>query len=318
MADATYNTANYQLQGGDTWVIGPTGTLLVEGIVTGPSTVGQHFFVDATNGSSSYAGTSPGAAKATVAQALALCTASRGDRIYLLPGHAENIITTLDLATAGVEIIGIGLGNLIPTISCTHADGTVQVSAANVTIRNVRITANVAGGVTSAVTITATGDGCTLDRVQCRDTTTDKEFLVHVSVATTVTDLLITGCSFIGLAGSMTNSILFAGTSTDCVIRDTYIWVDSADDVVDHLAAASVNLVVHNCTIVNADTDAAGYCLRYKSDGTGVASRNLFAYNKIDAEISVGAAAWWFENYATNTIGTSSGVLDPAAGAAVP
>ncbi len=72
----------------------------------------------------------------------------------------------------------------------------------------------------------------------------------------------------------MTNSILFAGTSADCVIEDSYIFVDSADDVIDHLAGASVNLVVRRNVVINADTGAAGYCLRYKSDGTGVAYDN--------------------------------------------
>ena len=116
----------------------------------------------------------------------------------------------------------------------------------------------------------------------------------------------------------MTNSFLFAGTSTDFTIERCYFFVDSSDSVIDHLAGASANLRVSDCTIINQDTGAAGYCVQQKSDGTGVVSRCLLAYNKNDAEISVGAATWWFENYATNTVGTSSGVLDPAAGAAVP
>ncbi len=69
--------------------------------------------------------------------------------------------------------------------------------------------------------------------------------------------------------------------------------------------------------IINADTDAAGYCLRYKSDGTGTAYGNFFAYNKVDAEISVGAAAWWFDNKASNTI-AESGLLDPSTAHAIP
>lgn len=291
-------------------------------IVREDITTGAVFFVCSVTGTDAAGyGGNPDTPLATLGYAIGLCTASKGDRIYLMPGHAENLTaaTSVNCNVAGIEIIGLGNGVFVPTFSTTAAAGSITVGAANVAIRNIKLLANFTGGTTTAFTIAAAGDGCTLDRVQCRDNAAGKEFLIHVSVATTVEDLLIKDCSFVGLAGeSMTNSILFAGTSTNCTIRDTFIWVDSSDDVVDHLTAASINFCVYNCTIVNSDTDAAGYCLRYKSDGTGVAAGNFFAYNKVDAEVSVGAAAWWFQNFATNTIGTSSGVLDPAAGAAVP
>lgn len=246
--------------------------------------------------------------------------AAKGDKIYVAPWHVENLATAtaINADVDGVTIEGVCMGSLMPTLSMTAAAGSITVAGANVTLRNLKLVANFATGVTTALTIAATATGCTLDGIVCRDTTTDKEFLIHVSVAAAVADLVIKNCSFVGLAGTMSNSILFAGASTDVVIEDNYIFVDSSDDVIDHLAGASVNLVVRRNVIANADTGAAGYCLRYKSDGTGVAYHNLMSYNKVDAEISIGAAAWWFENYATNTIGTSSGVLDPAAGAAVP
>lgn len=281
---------------------------------------GTKFFVDSVNGDDGNDGLSWATALATLDAAVNLCTASSGDRIYLAPWHAEDLAAadTVDLDVAGVEVIGLRRGNQMPTFSTTAAAGSITIDAANVSIRGIKLVANFATGTTTGLTITASGDGLTVEDCHFRDTSAANEFLVHISVATTVTDLTIRGCTLITLAGSMTNSILFAGTSSNVVIENNYFFVDSADDVVDHLTAASVNLVVRYNTIINQDTDTALYCLRYKSDGTGVAHDNRFAYNKVDAEVSVGAAAWWFENYATNTIGTSSGVLDPAAGEAVP
>jgi hypothetical protein len=239
--------------------------------------------------------------------------------IYVMPGHAENLTaaTSVNCDVAGVEIIGLGNGSLIPTFSTTAAAGSITIGATDVTIRNIKLLANFATGTTVGVTVAAAGDGCTLDGLKFRDTSAANEFLVHIGVATTVTDLTVKNCSFVTAAGSLTNSILFAGTSTDCVIEDCYFYVDSSDDVIDHLAGASANLVVRRCVIINIDTGAAGYCLRYKSDGTGVAYDNRFAYNKVDAEISIGAAAWWFQNYASNTI-AESGLLDPATTHAIP
>jgi hypothetical protein len=282
---------------------------------------GNVFFVHSGTGTDSEGyGQGPDSPVATIDYAIGLCTASKGDVIYVLPGHAENITTAtgINCDVAGVSIIGLGKGNLKPTVTATAAAGSVTVAAANVTLKNLRLVSNFATGCTSALTVAATGDGLTLDGIECRDGAANKEWLIHVSVATTVTDMLITRCSFVGLTGeSMTNSILFAGTSTDCVIEDSYFFVDSSDDVIDHLTGASVNLTVRRCVVINADTDAAGYCLRYKSDGTGIAHDNRFAYNKIDAEVSVGAAAWWIENYASNTI-AQSGLLDPATSHAIP
>lgn len=295
----------------------PGGVFTISNLEQHPGSI---FFVNSATGTDGAGyGQNPDAPVATLDYAIGLCTASKGDVIYVLPGHAENLTlaTSVNCDVAGVTIIGLGEGTLLPTFSTTAAAGSITIGAANVTLRNLRLLAAFATGTTSAITIAAAGDGCTLDGIQFRDTAATDEFLVHVSVATTVTDLLIKNCSFVTLAGSLTNSILFAGTSSDVVIEDNYFFVDSSDDVIDHLAGASTNLVVRRNVIINADTGAAGYCLRYKSDGTGVAYDNRFAYNKVDAEISVGAAAWWFNNYASNTI-AESGLLDPSTAHAIP
>jgi hypothetical protein len=211
----------------------------------------------------------------------------------------------------------LGSGSNMPTISTTAAAGSITVSVANVTLRNLRLVANFAGGTTTAITVATGGNYLTLDGLHFRDTAATSEFLIHISVAAGITDLHVRNCTMIGLAGTMSNSILFAGASTDCLIEDTYFFVDSSDDVVDHLTLGSVNLVVRNNVIVNMDVDAAGYCLRYKDVGTGIAYNNIMAYNKDNAEISIGAGAWWFQNYAGNTIG-ESGKLDPANSANIP
>jgi len=289
-----------------------------------PPITGNVWFVDsgasdgADNVGNGY-GRSPAKPFLTLDYAIGQCTASNGDVIYLLPGHAENLTAadSVDCDVAGVTIVGLGRGGLIPTFTSTAAAGSITVDAANVTIQNIKRVANFATGTTAGLTISANGDGCTVDGVHFRDTSAANEFLVHIAVATTVSDLWVKNCTFVTAAGSLTNSILFAGTSVDAVIENCYFFVDSADSVIDHAAGASTNLHIHHCVIVNIDTGAAGYCVQQKSDGTGVVHDCRFAYNKIDAEISVGAATWWFENYATNTI-AESGLLDPATSHAIP
>ena len=265
-------------------------------------------------------GQNPDAPFATLDYAIGACTASNGDVIYVMPGHAENVTAAdgIDCDVAGIKIIGLGWGALKPTFSTTAAAGSFKVDAANIMVRNLRLVANFATGTTAGMTLTANATNLIVEDCDWRDTSAANEFLLHVTIPTGVGPCTFRGCTFVTAAGSMTNSFLFAGTSSSFTIEDCYFFVDSADSVIDHAAGASTNLRINNNTIINIDTGAAGYCIENKSDGSGVASRNLLAYNKVDAEVGVGAATWWFENYATNTIGTSSGVLDPAAGAAVP
>jgi len=286
-----------------------------------PATKGDVYHVDSghENADDDNAGTNPNYPLATLDAGIGKCTANNGDIVLVSEGHAENITTAtgINCDIAGITIIGLGRGNDLPTISFTAAAGSITIGAASVALYNIKLVANFETGVTAGITVAAAGDYCILDGLVFRDTSATFEFLLHVSVATTVTDLVIRNCSFVTLAGSLTNSILFAGTSSDCVIEDNYMFVDSSDDVIDHLTGASVNLVIRRNVIANADTDAAGYCVRYKSDGTGVCHHNLFAYAKVDAEIGVGAAAWWFENYGSNTI-AESGLLDPTTAHAIP
>lgn len=293
------------------------GMFSLDDVVEHPGAI---FFVHSGTGVNGAGyGLNPDAPLATIDYAIGLCTANKGDTIYVLPGHAENVtaVDGIDCDVAGIRIIGLGQGTLLPTISFTAAAGSITVDAANVLIRNLRLVANFATGTTAGVTITANGDGCVLDGLQFRDTSATSEFLVHVSVATTVADLVIENCSFVTLAGSLTNSILFAGTTTNAVIRNNRFFVDSADSVIDHLAAAPVNILIEGNFIVNQDTDAAGYVIDVHASGTGMAINNRGAYNKDDAEMTKGAAMWWVENYFSNTI-AQSGLLEPATAHAIP
>lgn len=297
---------------------GGNDTAILNSFYDFPGTVGNVFFVySGATGSGS--GVTPASACTTLDAAVNLCTAGNGDVIVCLPGHAENLTAadSVDLDVAGVTVLGIGDGNLIPTFSTTAAAGSITIDAANVTIKNIKLLANFATGTTTGLTVAAAADGLTLDGLKFRDTSTANEFLIHISVATTVTDLTIQNCSFVTLAGSLTNSILFAGTSENAVIRNNVFFVDSVDSVIDHLVAACVNILIDSNYIVNVDTDTAGYVIDVHASGTGMAVNNRGAYNKVDAEMTKGAAMFWLENYFTNTI-AESGLLEPATAHAIP
>jgi hypothetical protein len=71
---------------------------------------------------------------ATADAAVGKCLAGQGDTIVCLPGHAENLAgaTSFVCDVAGIQIIGLGEGNLLPTFTTTAAAGTISITAANV------------------------------------------------------------------------------------------------------------------------------------------------------------------------------------------
>ena len=110
----------------------------------------------------------------TVAYALSRCLASRGDVIFIMPGHAETIAnaTTLVLNKAGVAVIGLGVGSLRPTFTfSTATTANIPVTAANVSIQNLLFVANKAD-IASFMTATGTSTPTdfSIENCEFRDT----------------------------------------------------------------------------------------------------------------------------------------------------
>jgi len=101
-----------------------------------PATTGTYFFVDSTTGSNANSGRDKDHPVATLAYALTLCTASKGDVVILMPGHAETVSTTIT-PIAGCTIVGLGFGRNRPVFtSAASAIDVFTISANNVTLNN--------------------------------------------------------------------------------------------------------------------------------------------------------------------------------------
>lgn len=98
---------------------------------------GKVFFVKSGSTGAGYTADAP---CATLAEALDLCVANRGDVIYLMEGHNEGIANAqIALDVAGVTIIGLGRGALAPRFDFDHANASIDITANGVTLRNVRL-----------------------------------------------------------------------------------------------------------------------------------------------------------------------------------
>lgn len=190
----TYTPKTYKDQGGDRIVVAPGGELLIEGAVRG-LIKGYAFYVDSATGSNSNDGTNWTQAVATLDYAVGLCTAGRGDIIFLAPGHAETLTAAAQcvLDVAGITVQGIGAGSLKPTFTLGTATTTdVDIDADNITVRNVRFVSAIDD---LAVMIDVNEDEFTMEDCEFFGPATT-ECLNFINIATTKDNFIFRRCRF--------------------------------------------------------------------------------------------------------------------------
>ena len=98
------------------------------------------FFVDSGHAAARTTndGHDPDLPISTIRAAIGKCTASRGDIILVAPGHAETLSAVCTVDKIGISIIGVGEGALRPAITVSYAGDGFDVTAASVTIENLR------------------------------------------------------------------------------------------------------------------------------------------------------------------------------------
>lgn len=262
---------------------------------------------------------------ATLAGALAQCTPSRGDIIYVNPGHAETIssATALSLSIAGVAIIGLGVGNLRPTFTLDTANtSTINVTANQITIINCLFKANFLA-IASLFTLTNAKD-FTLNNCEFRDNSAVLNFarIVTTSATSNAADgLLIQECQMYGL-GATSNSCLvkMQGTNDRLGIRGCYVAHAAVTDA--GLMPISTGKVITNAQIldnilnfVGSTAATTGTCIT--TDGTtnsGIMGRNFIQSLDATTEILVTASSGliFSQNY-SSAVADKSGYLVPGA-----
>ena len=237
-------------------------------------TTGNVFFVHGGTGSDvATAGKTPAFPFATLDYAVGKCTDSKGDTIYLMPGHAENVATACVLDKIGVRVIGLGQGTLRPTLTITTATtATISITAANCWVENVLVVSNFLN-IAAAITVGALADGLTLKNVECRNTSVVLGALIQISIAAACADVTIDGFKFIevaaaGLTAPATNVILCAGAANRFTLVNSRIYCFTTAAPVAVSAAASVDVTVENVRLLNNET-GAGLGIAFHNSTTG-------------------------------------------------
>lgn len=271
-------------------VLGSSGAQIV---------TGNSFFVDSGHANAANAVTNDGSMDkpfATIDYAVGRCTASNGDVIYVMPGHAENIsaATSLVIDVAGVRIVGLGQGRNRPVLTYTATAGTVEMDAANCSLENIVFFSSI-----SAVVVGINVDAADCSILGCEfdyDATGD-DFITMIDIDA-FDRARVAGCRFIaedGVAGCA--EAIRLDTAHESVVEDNYFSGDYTDAVIVYEGAASNSVVCRNNKMYNGHANARGIVksvlVKGIIDGNVMSGEELFNHANQLAQSYGGAELKW-------------------------
>lgn len=196
-------------------------------------TTGKTFWVDSVTGSSTGPGTSPKQPFSTIDAAIAYCTANKGDRIMVMPGHVETVSAAngLDFDVAGIQVFFLGHGSNRASVNITATAGTIRVNANGVYIEGMLVT----GGIDAvALCIDVNGKtDCTFRDLRYRDVT--GQCTVFFKAANNSDRLTIDGVKYLGDSAAGTTAAFQFDGCDDLVFQNF--------DIVGNFGTAAVNFI---------------------------------------------------------------------------
>lgn len=275
---------------------------------------GNRFYVDSGASAASDSagfGKNPDAPFATIDYAVGQCTASNGDIIYVMPGHAETVSAAggLDLDVAGITIIGLGRGASQPTVTLDTANtADVDVDAADITVENLHF---IAGFADIAVMIDVNADDFTLRNCRFSQSAVDLngKICVQDAAAGGSDRITIEGCHAIMYDAANTHFVNFAGTGTGHIVRDNILIGDWGTMAIGGAGVVTYATVIDN-VIYNAATDNDS-CINFAATATGICMRNLCGGGAAQANGVTATAFAIAENYYGVISEDLSAILDP-------
>lgn len=245
----------------------------------------------------------------TIDAAVGACTANRGDVIYVMPGHVEDIAaaTSLVVDVAGVSIIGLGTGSDRPELNFSATAGSVEMDAANTRLSNFILKADVSAVV---VGVNVDADNVQIDNCLFTFNATGDDFITMIDVdgvdGAVISDNVLKAEE--GAAGCA--EAIRLDDANDVTISGNHITGDFTDGAIIGEGAAGINLVIKDNTIYNADT-TAGFVIDLNVAFTGLAVGNrmgtLFA-TAPETAFDPGSLLC-VENYVVNAVDESGTIV---------
>ena len=273
-------------------------------------TTGNIYFVD-SGAASGGNGLSPEGAKTTIDAAINLCTASNGDVIYVMEGHAESIVGAAGIAldVAGVTIKGLGRGRNRPVISfTTDVAASFDISAANCHVEDL-VLVNGIDAQTAMVNVSAAGVTIKDCEFQTGDATT--QTVLGILTTAGASRLRVLGCHMHGLVTAGTTSQISIVGGDSLVIQGCLlVGACATTGNISAATTASLNGLIDSCVIQNQTADANNKAIVLGAGDTYVISNCRMAVIDSTGPAPVTAAAAFVSaNYWTGAVGVTASTL---------
>lgn len=282
---------------------------------------GNIYYVNSNNGSSSNSGTTAAGPKATLAQAVALCTPSKNDVVVVLPGHTETLATTtagITISTSGITIIGCGNGRNRPAITAGAADIVgVLLSGSNCRLKNLRFIGSTSQTTATSALISVTGtdntiEGCVFEHGGAGP--------LRAANMTGATRTVWKDCKFIGTAAGPDVGIFITSASLNSEFRNLlfqYVGSSGLDSgaIKGSAGVATSDSIFEGCRAFGMDATLFDINGSHASisvgdsimiNNAGIASAGVAIANFIDAGGNVLMGNWIADAIASPAIATGA------------
>ena len=275
-------------------------------------TTGTVYFVDSNTGSNSYDGKDKNHPFADIDYAIGMCTASKGDVIIVMPGHAETKTAAIALDVAGVTILGLGEGLLKPTLTGNGTIDVIDITGANCTVDNIHFAAPLTDAQTSFINVGAAA-GVTLRNISGVGSTGTENVVDCITVGSTGSDdLLIDGLYIHNSTVAVNSFISLEAAASSVTLKNVWCFgevataglIDAAK--IDYLFMENVYIGVTGMTKPAATLD---------SNPEGMAMNCMFAgtHGTLATNAALGNLMRLFEiRVLEETGGTAQGNVIPA------
>lgn len=200
--------------------------------------LGKTYYVDSNTGNNSYGGTRIGSPLATIAAAMALCTANQGDKIIVLPQHAETVTSTVTVK-AGTKIIGLEDANRRPVITINGATDLFNMSGAGSLIYGLDLTIATTDAATALINVAAAK--CTIQNVKMIPSATSVNVEDCITLASGADDVVIRECEIFNTVVAVNSFISIEAAVARMKLLDCFFFGDVATaGIIDGAAATQI------------------------------------------------------------------------------
>lgn len=208
---------------------------------------------------------------ATIDFAIGRCTASRGDAIFVLAPHAETVTAAITLDVAGVQVIGLPIGNRKPRITVNGAVDMFTITAADCRISGLFCTIVTTDAATAIVNVAAAR--ARIDNLQIIPSATSVNVVDVFTLASGGDDCVIEDCDVRNTTVAVNSFVSIEAAVARLTLRNNFFFGDVATaGLIDGAAATQIHIV--NNTIGTIGTTIPAGTL--DSNPTGVVDNNRF------------------------------------------